>query len=214
MTYILDAPNGPAAMQRAACHELRRRLGRFFQRNVVIAFEEWRAAGGVAPFNYETFCGRLNEEHTDELLDLYQLLLDEECAGQPAEMIYPYIVDGASEGESYTTSVTFVQKLRVSFTAVLGVRYRIDYNLETFCQDEEDVKAQVQLNDSTDIGFHHFRNGPYADRWSQMNSGFYISDALSGNIDVDIDWRNAYGSGAKGIRRARVIVTRVDEAPP
>lgn len=85
MTYILDAPLGPSAMKRAACHEIRRRLGRFFSRNMVIAFEEWRNATPGTPFNYETFVsayGRLNEAHTDELIDYYSLLEEEECAIQ------------------------------------------------------------------------------------------------------------------------------------
>lgn len=228
MTYILDAPNGPAAMKRAACHEIRRRLGRFFQRNVVIAFEEWRASGGVAPFNYNTFCGPINEQHTDELLDYYQLLVDEECAiqgpqgdpgpqgepGTPGLPYYPFIAYGDSEAASYTTSASWQQKLRVSFTATLGVQYKITWYFEMYAVADEDVEVQVELDDTNQVAESKFRNPPFANRWAQCNGGFYFADNLSGNVDVDIDYKSGFGVGQKGIRRARLIITRVDEAPP
>jgi len=243
MTKILEHPMGPAAMKRALCHEVRRRLGRFFHRNVVIAFEEWRNSGG--PFNYDTFVngsGNLNETWTPELLDLYELLEEEECAiqgpqglpgiqgepgdpGEPGEQgeqgpqgdpgpgSYPWVAEGTSEGESYSTNPVYIQKLRVSFSATLGVRYRIEWYFEIYSPADEDIVAQVELNDTTQIAKSWFRNGPYASRWAQCNGGLYFSDTLSGTVTVDIDYQNAYGFGSKGIRRARILVTRVDEAP-
>jgi hypothetical protein len=237
MTKLLDHPDGPAAAKRAMCHEARRRLGRFFQRNIVIAFEEWRA--GPGPFNYDTFVngsGDLNEYWTPELIDYYLLLEEEECAiqgpqGEPGEQgdpgpegpegpegppgpgSYPYIASGVSEGESYTASSTWVQKLRVSFSATLGVRYLIQWYFEMWATSDEDAEVQVELNDTTQIAFSHFKNQPYADRWAQCNGGLYFSTTLDGTTDIDIDYRNGYGAGNKGIRRARIIVTRVDEAP-
>lgn len=237
MTKILDHPQGPAAMKRAMCHEARRRLGRFFQRNIVIAFEEWR--NGPDPFNYDTFVnasGDLNEFWTPELIDYYMLLEEEECAiqgpqgeqgiqgeqgpqgeqgiqGEPGPGSYPYIASGVSEAASYTASSSWVQKLRVSFSATLGVRYLIQWYFEMWATADEDAEVQVELNDTTQIGFAHFKNLPYSDRWAQCNGGMYFSTVLSGTTNIDIDYRNGYGAGNKGIRRARIFVTRVDNAP-
>lgn len=237
MTKLLDHINGPAAAKRALCHEARRRLGRFFQRNIVIAFEDWR--NSPDPFNYDLFVngsGDLNEYWTPELIDYYLLLEEEECAiqgpqgepgiqgdpgpqgpqgeqGEPGPGSYPFIASGTAEGESYTTSATFQQKLRVTFTATTGTRYLIQWYFEMYAYDDEDCEVQVELNDTTQIGFAHFKNLPYAARWAQCNGGMYFSTTLNGTINVDIDWRNGYGSGNKGIRRARIFVTRVDNAP-
>ncbi|NIV10541.1 MAG: hypothetical protein GWN62_04360 [Aliifodinibius sp.] len=118
-----------------------------------------------------------------------------------------YVADGSSEGVSGTTSGTFVQKLLVSFTAVLGVRYHIHSYLELEAPDDEDVEGEVTIN-TVQYAFCHFKNYPYATRWSQMNGAFYQSNALSGNQDIRINWRNGFGAGTKNIRRARILVTQ------
>lgn len=214
MAKLLDTPIGVATAHRAACHEIARRMGRKFHRNIVIAFEEWRNTG---TFNLSTMVADLNEEHTQELIDYFTLMTEEECipdAPEPPVVYYPFIAYGTSEGESFTTSATFVEKLRVDFTATLGVKYRIDYTFENYKVADEDVRSRVQINDTNTICESDWKNQPYADRWNTGTGGFYLSDTLSGATHVDIDWRNKYGTGDAGIRRARILVTRVDPAPP
>lgn len=118
-----------------------------------------------------------------------------------------YVADGSSEGSSGTTSATWVNKLLVSFTATNGVRYHIHTYLELEVPADEDGEAQVTLN-TVEIMFMHFKNLPYATRWSQMNGAFYQSNALSGNQDVRINWRSGYGAGTKNIRRARILIAK------
>lgn len=76
MTKLLDNPIGVLAAKRATCHELHRRLGRYFQRNIVIAFEDWRAGN---PFDIAKVVGELNEAHTPELIDYYNLIVAQDC---------------------------------------------------------------------------------------------------------------------------------------
>lgn len=82
MTKLLDAVGGLDAAKKALCHELHRRIGRMFHRNVVIAFEQWRNTGTL---DYDVFVGELNEAHTPEILAYSTLLDDQECAIQGPE---------------------------------------------------------------------------------------------------------------------------------
>lgn len=126
-----------------------------------------------------------------------------------APAITPFITYGNSEAESTTVDMAFVNKLTVSFVATLGVRYKIDYYCEVFSAADEDVEAQVTIN-TVECSFAHFKNAPYADRWAQFNGGFCFHDNLNGAVDVEINFRSGYGAGDKKIRRARILITRVD----
>lgn len=218
MTFILDAPNGPDACQVAACHELKRRLGRKFHRNIVVAFEEWRRTG---TFSLETMVDGLNEAETDELIAYWQLIQDQECdTSTPVDPTpYPFIAYGENESEVSYTTMTFTENIKVSFTAVSGIYYRIDYSfeLETTADEDNEGECTIEIGGGgqTQIGFAHHKNYPYADRWNDMSSGykFYLG-TLSGAIDLRINYRNGYGAGTKKMRRARIAVTRVDPTPP
>ena len=118
-----------------------------------------------------------------------------------------YVASGSSEGVSGTTNAAFQQKLLVSFTATSGIRYHIHGYLEIECPADEDGEAELTIN-TVQQGFMHFKNLPYAVRWAQMNGCFYQSNALSGNQDVRLNWRNGYGAGTKNIRRARLLITQ------
>lgn len=240
MTKLLDDPNGVLAAKRATCHELHRRLGRYFQRNIVIAFEDWRAGN---PFDIAKVVGDLNEAHTPELIDYYNLIVDQDCLiagpegppgpegpvgatgatgpeGPPGPGSYPLIAYGESESETdiLSTDTTFTELLKVTFTAVADVNYMIEYNAEVYAPADEDKEWQCTVEigggGQTEIGFAHYKNLPYSDRWNDMSSGFkmYLG-TLSGTIDVRINYRNGYGTGTGKIRRGRIAVTRLDMAP-
>jgi hypothetical protein len=124
----------------------------------------------------------------------------------------PYIASGSDETETTFTTTDWTQKLRVSFSATLGVRYLIQWYFEMNAYTGEDIDARVQLNDTTDIAVVHFKSSDYSTLWNGGDGGMYFSDSLSGTIDVDIDYKNGYGANDKKIRRARILVTRVDDA--
>ncbi len=120
-----------------------------------------------------------------------------------------YINYGSSEGVSTTTNAAWQNKLLVSFTAVLGVRYKIEGYCEIFAVADEDVEAELTIN-TVRYAFSHFKNPLYADRWTQWNGCFYVDNTLTGNQDVRINWRSGFGGGNKSIQRARILITRLD----
>jgi hypothetical protein len=132
----------------------------------------------------------------------------------PAQTPLPYIAYAVDESQTNITTETWQQKLRCTFTATAGVRYRIDFYFELNAYQDEDVEAQVQINDAAvipTIAEHHFKSSPYSSLWNCGDGGFFVTDALSGTVNVDIDFQNGYGTHTKSIRRARILVTRVDD---
>jgi hypothetical protein len=83
MSDLPNTPEGREALRKLACFNIRQRGGRFFQRNIVLAYEQWRTSG--APFNeiefLTTFCGDLNAEHDQEIMNDNALLDALECEG-------------------------------------------------------------------------------------------------------------------------------------
>lgn len=120
-----------------------------------------------------------------------------------------YINSGASEAESSTTSAVMVNKLTVNFAATAGIRYLIQAYCEIGAVADEDVEAELTIN-GTQYAFAHFKNPPYATRYCQFEGTFYESNALAGAVAVALNWRSGYGAGLKYIRRARILVTRID----
>jgi hypothetical protein len=68
---LLGTTTGVNAMVTAQRHLLERRLSRFFKRNLVIDYNQWKSGGG---FTLETLLGELNGHHDEEIIDLYRLL--------------------------------------------------------------------------------------------------------------------------------------------
>lgn len=129
--------------------------------------------------------------------------------GGGGAVINQFIAFGSSEVQSPTTNMAFQNKLSVPFVATLGVRYKIEFYGEIQVPADEDGEIQGTVN-GTQVCFSHFRDPPFATRWDSMNSSFWIDTTLNGAVTVNIDWRNGFGAAAKIIRRARILVTRVD----
>jgi len=72
MSNLLQTDEGRAALYEARNYLLRRRLSRFFKRNLVIDYS--RYSHGLQEFDLETLLGDLNPANDDEILDLYRLL--------------------------------------------------------------------------------------------------------------------------------------------
>lgn len=123
-----------------------------------------------------------------------------------------YVADGNSESTSDTTSTSFQQKLRVSFNATLGVRYRIDFYFSMGVDPDYDIDGRVQINDTTDICISHYKNNSSAAMlWNDCTGGHYISNSLDGATNIDIDYKVGYAPGGQpvSIRHARILVTRI-----
>jgi len=72
MSNLLQTDEGRAALYEARNYLLRRRLSRFFKRNLVIDFDGY--LNGGLEFDLETLLGDLNAAHDNEILELYRLL--------------------------------------------------------------------------------------------------------------------------------------------
>jgi hypothetical protein len=131
------------------------------------------------------------------------------ASSTPAPPITHYVASGESEGESITTNVDFVNKLTVTFNATLGVRYMIQACCEIGAVQDEDVKVQLTIN-GTEYMTGLLKNFPYTTGYGQWNGSFYQSNTLTGAQEIKINWRNAYGAGNKYIKRARILITRID----
>jgi len=72
MSNLLNTEEGRAALFEARNYLLRRRLSRFFKRNLVIDFDHYLNSG--TEFDLVTLLGQLNPAHDNEILELYRLL--------------------------------------------------------------------------------------------------------------------------------------------
>jgi len=72
MSNLLNTSEGRSVIIEAQRYLLRRRLSRFFKRNLVIDFEQY--SKGLSEFDLGTLLGQLNPAWDDELIDLYRLL--------------------------------------------------------------------------------------------------------------------------------------------
>ena len=113
--------------------------------------------------------------------------------------VYDYM---ASEAESTTTSLTFVQKLRLTTSSLAAGDYRIGYSMEiTNSNKKQRTEVRVQVDDTTTIaeGVNAALNqhDDYV-----MVSGFAVVTLTAGTHNIDIDYR-ALSNTAK-IRRARL----------
>lgn len=72
MSNLLNTAAGRNVVLEAQRHLLRRRLSRFFKRNLAVDYEQY--SKGLAEFDMATLLGQLNVAWDDELSDLYQLL--------------------------------------------------------------------------------------------------------------------------------------------
>lgn len=71
MSNLLNNDEGRNVVLEAQRHLLRRRIARFFKRNLVVDYQQWSNGG---EFDLATLLGQLNVAWDDELRDLYRLL--------------------------------------------------------------------------------------------------------------------------------------------
>lgn len=113
-----------------------------------------------------------------------------------------------SEGESTTTSGSYVQKMSHSFTPQAAGDYAIMYQFElTHSIAIGETNCQVDLDSGTILAFTH-EEPTDADDYA-LHSGFDTQTLTAAAHTVDVDFLRATGSGNAKIRRARVCTWRV-----
>jgi hypothetical protein len=116
----------------------------------------------------------------------------------------------SSEGISTTSSIDWQQKLRLTISNAPSGTYRIGWYMElyedSFSMASQDSIAKVELNDTTVLG--EFENTINFDFPSYVFSGVSYQ-SLSGNNNIDVDYKSAMGSSGTSIKRARLEVWRI-----
>lgn len=116
----------------------------------------------------------------------------------------------ASEGESSTTSATYVQKLRLTTASVPAGDYYISWYYEhAMGGDDKQFGFRVQIDDTTTISEGIIEcKGQYADSQWRSQSGMYVATLTATTHDIDLDYADVSGDTAY-IRRARLAIWRV-----
>jgi len=118
------------------------------------------------------------------------------------------IVAHGEDSGSQTTSTSFVTQLAVTTPYLVpGVEYKVEWYFEVGQDAGYDVEFQVTVG-GTVVAGTTLKNDLSASGHKPI-SGFYRSSSLSGIIDIDVDYRNATGSGNALIRRIRVEVSEI-----
>lgn len=136
MSDLLSSTDGTNALITAQRYLLERRLSRFFKRNLVIAYNEWKAGDG---FHLETLLGELNATHDDEVIDLYRLL--GLVGGLPATISDMNIYVDPSAGSDETgdgsaanpfASLWFYESLPKQINHEVNIMFVTDYTVPNF----------------------------------------------------------------------------------
>lgn len=112
------------------------------------------------------------------------------------------------ETASSTTSGTFQQKLRLSFTVPEAGNYVVMWHYDIYHDNNtltEAAVAQAELDDTTQLGRNLWSYTP-----EQHYSGMWYGSLTAAAHTVDIDYRVLGGVGTATIENARIVAFRVD----
>ena len=111
----------------------------------------------------------------------------------------------ASDAESSTNSITFVEKLSVITEAVPSGTYRIGFTWEwRHSKSNTNFLAEVQIDDTIDI--YSFDSSPIVDvnTWRPV-TGFHHEEALSSGVhNVDVDFASSSAGSTSYIRNVEI----------
>jgi len=115
--------------------------------------------------------------------------------------------EASSDGTSTTTSVTYVQKIRMTTPSLTSGDYRIGYSYEwNMDATNRSFSGRVQINDTTTIS--EITQQPSTTTAWHTESAIYYHTG-SGVLDIDIDFLTSNATGTASIRRARLEIWRV-----
>jgi hypothetical protein len=115
------------------------------------------------------------------------------------------------ETESTTTSITFIQKLKLTTPSEFSAGdYFIGWYAEISVSiNNKQAEFQVELNDTTLVSSSLLK-GSSANSWLAFSGFRQIDSVAAGANDIDLDFRRTEtGSYTADIRRARLYVWRV-----
>jgi len=114
-----------------------------------------------------------------------------------------------SEGESSTTSATYLQKVRLTTPSLTAGTYYIGWSCElSSAADEKQNQVQVELDDTTQLAFNHSEvKCKYVDGEWRACGGFYVGALTAAVHTIDLDYRTL--NDTIYIRRARLVIWRI-----
>jgi len=127
-----------------------------------------------------------------------------DLAGGSVSGTLVYISDATSEGESTTTSTSFVEKLSHTTPVLTTNKHRISWYCEVDVNSNK-IEMQCELDNTTVIG-SGYNDGSLDEYISQP--GFIIITPTAATHQIDIDFKQLV-SGTVRIRRARIVVEEI-----
>lgn len=134
----------------------------------------------------------------------------------PINVMTGLVVAAESLEVSTTDSTGFLQKMRLSAAALPSGQYRVvwtyHWNLDSTSQH---FVSRVQVNDTTTLGEHYEEptdsTGTFESTGSaqKMNFCAIATATLSGNVDIDLDWKSSKSGVSASIWGARMELWRL-----
>lgn len=142
MSDLLTTIDGTNAMVVAQQHLLKRRLSRFFKRNLVISYNEWLNGNG---FHLEDLLGQLNSANDTEILNLYRLLSI--VGGLPATIMSMVIYVDQTNGSDDTGDGSKANPYKSLWFLPAMKSMRIDHSISIcFLTDYTEGDLSIVLN--------------------------------------------------------------------
>lgn len=114
--------------------------------------------------------------------------------------------EASSDGQSTTTSTTFVTKLTLTTSSLPLGKYRVGFSCEYSNEDDSLTSVQVTVDGTA----HAIPTGyPWDDTEWHAGSGFFYLDAISGAKTIKIEYKTESGTKDAYIRRARLEIWRI-----
>jgi len=114
-----------------------------------------------------------------------------------------------SEGASSTTSATYQQKLRLTFTAEAG-DYEIQWYSEIYSSDSGTrVQTRVQVDDTTNLCITDWNPDDNQKVGYGPTSGFRRQTLTAGSHNIDFDFSTSQAGKSVTVRRVRLRAMRV-----
>ena len=116
-----------------------------------------------------------------------------------------------SLAESSTTSLTYIQKLRLTTTSLPAGDYMVQWSFEYSQQSNtEACESRIQVDDTTILGeYAGAPNISYAQGGYYPAGGFAITTLTAGIHTIDVDYASSASNKSAYIKNVRLSIWRV-----
>jgi hypothetical protein len=115
-----------------------------------------------------------------------------------------------SAADDETTSTTFQQKLRLTTSTLTSGSYRVTWYAEANSTDSgTPVELQIELDDTTTLGYAEVIPEGSGSSGYGMFSGFIYLDSTSGILEIDMDYKSGTSGKTVHIKNARLSIEEV-----